>query len=148
MWMRHALPSARPLDALMGWRCGRSLIVYDFPFSGCALRVEDAGIGGTALARKGARRIQCGGERNTTLRLAGVAEWYTRQSQKLLPFTGLWVRIPPPAPIQTQNINGVRQFGLMPLSCHYGAVDANCDANWRGYARPGGCADPSSAACG
>jgi hypothetical protein len=31
-------------------------------------------------------------------RLAGVAERYTRQSQKLLPFTGLWVRIPPPAP--------------------------------------------------
>src|SRR5689334_20572082 len=26
---------------------GRSLIVYDFPFSACALRVENAGIGGT-----------------------------------------------------------------------------------------------------
>ena len=30
---------------------------------------------------------------------AGVAERYTRQSQKLLPNTGLWVRIPPPAPM-------------------------------------------------
>jgi hypothetical protein len=35
----------------------------------------------------------------TTYRLAGVAERYTRQSQKLLPITGLWVRIPPPAPL-------------------------------------------------
>src|SRR5690348_4114976 len=85
---------------------GRSLIVYDFPFSACALRVEDAGIASTALARRAARRIQCGGERNTTFRLAGVAERYTRQSQKLLPFTGLWVRIPPPAPLQLHIISG------------------------------------------
>src|SRR5690242_13377292 len=44
MWMRHALPSARPLNALMGWECGLSLIVYDFPFSGCALRLEDTAL--------------------------------------------------------------------------------------------------------
>jgi hypothetical protein len=45
---------------------------------------------------------------------AGVAERYTRQSQKLLPITGLWVRIPPPAPSQLLSIS---DFTRRALTC-------------------------------